>query len=322
MLTKDIKKRDNIALKGAPFRTVPLRAKEHQKLSRLNSLVLELALRLKKAGVTSSRINAEVILSEVIGCRVIDLYLDEIALNPEHLESVEKMITARIDGKPLQHIIGKTCFYGNDLFIREGVFIPRPETEVLVDIAIEAASRLRLRDNGSKLRILDLCTGSGNVGISLTKALTQCKITSSDISDKALGIAFKNAGLNSVNENMEFIKADLLDIPEKFRETFDVIVSNPPYIRSCEIDSLPDEVKRDPLKALDGGNDGMSFYRRIVEASPAFLKKGGFLVLELADDLSDNVMKSIKDAGCFSNIKISKDLNNVERVIAAQYKDK
>ena len=284
----------------------------------MKSSVVEFTSRLKKAGITSSRINAEVILSEAIGCRVIDLYMDEITLNPEDIESAEKMVAARIDGKPLQHIIGKTCFYGNDLLMNEGVFIPRPETEILVDIAIELASRLRFRADCLKLRILDLCTGSGNVGISLTKALTQCKITSSDISDKSLGIALKNAALNSVSENMEFIKADLLDIPEKYRETFDIIVSNPPYIRSCEINSLPDEVRKDPIKALDGGNDGMSFYRRIVEASPAFLKRGGFLVLELSDDQSKDVKSYIENTSCFNGIELFKDLNNIERVIVAR----
>ncbi|MDP8296732.1 MAG: peptide chain release factor N(5)-glutamine methyltransferase [Candidatus Orphnella occulta] len=283
----------------------------------MKSSVAGLAFRLKKAGITSSRVNAEVILSEAIGCRIIDLYMHEITLSPEHTEFVEKMVAARIGGKPLQHITGKANFYGNDLFIREGVFIPRPETEVLVDIAIDLAHTIQLAMSSSELKILDMCTGSGNVGISLTKALTQCKITSSDISDKALRAALKNAALNSVSENMEFIKADLLDIPEEYRESFDIIVCNPPYIRSGDIDSLPDEVKRDPIEALDGGVDGMSFYRRIAEASPDFLKKGGSLVLELADDLSKDVKRFVESTGRFNSIKLFKDLNNIERVIIA-----
>jgi len=277
------------------------------------SPVLEFVSCLKKAGIASSRINAEVMLSEILGCRVIDLYLNEIVLTPEHIESLKKMISRRINGEPLQHITGKVNFYGNDFVIEEGVFIPRPETEILVDVVIELACSLQLT-------IFDLCTGSGNIAVSLTKALTRCKIISSDISDKALKVAAENADLNSVSERIEFIKADLFNIPEKYRGTFDIIVSNPPYISSGQINGLPEEVRRDPIEALDGGSDGMSFYRRIIEASPSFLTDGGFLVLELADDLSKDVKRFIESMGNFSNIKIFKDLNYIERVIAAQFK--
>jgi release factor glutamine methyltransferase len=276
------------------------------------SPVLELASKLEKAGIASSRVNAEVMLSDVLGYRIIDLYMNEIVLSPEHIESLKKMVSRRINGEPLQHITGKVNFYGNDFVVREGVFIPRPETEILVDVVIELASGDR------QLNIFDLCTGSGNVAVSLTKALTRCKIISSDISVKALKAAAENADLNSVSKRIEFIKADLFNIPEKYRGTFDIIVSNPPYIRSGEIKGLSEEVRRDPIEALDGGSDGMSFYRRIIEASPNFLIDGGFLVLELADDLSKDVKRFIESTGNFSNIKTFKDLNYIERVIAAQ----
>ncbi len=287
-------------------------AEERKELLKVKSPVLELASRLKKAGIASSRINAEIMLSDILGCRIIDLYLDEIVLSLKHIESLKKMISRRIDGEPLQHIIGKVNFYGNDFIVREGVFIPRPETEILVDTVIELAS------GGRQLTIFDLCTGSGNVAVSLTKALTRCKIISSDISVKALKVAAENADLNSVSERIEFIKADLFDIPEKYRDTLDIIVSNPPYISSGKIKGLSEEVKRDPIEALDGGSDGMSFYRRIIAASPDFLIDGGFLVLELADDLSEDVKRFIESTGNFGNIKTFKDLNYIERVIVAQ----
>lgn len=295
-------------------------SEERKELLKVKSPVSELASRLKKAGITSSRINAEVMLSDLLGCGIIDLYLNEIILSPEHIEPLEAMISRRINGEPLQYIIGKVNFCGNDLLIKEGVFIPRPETEILVDIVIKLVSNLQLTAYSSQLNIFDLCTGSGNIAISLTKALSQCRITSSDISDKALKVAVENADLNSVSEKIEFIKADLFDIPEKYRGSFDIIVSNPPYISSGEINGLPEEVRRDPIGALDGGSDGMSFYRRIIEASPSFLIGGGFLALELADGLSKDVKRFIESTGNFSNIKTFKDLNYMERVITAQLK--
>jgi len=285
----------------------------------VKSFVLELTSRFDAAGIASGRINAETMLSNLLGCRIIDLYLNEVTLSREDADSLERMVSRRIDGEPLQHITGRVNFYGNDLIIREGVFIPRPETETLIDIVVKLVSKLQAGLESQKIRIFDLCTGSGNIGISLTKALTRCTITSSDISYKALELAAENAFLNSVSDEIEFIKADLFDIQEQYKGCFDIIASNPPYISSGQIKGLSKEVNKDPIEALDGGDDGISFYRRIVEDSPGFLKRGGSLVLELADEQSKDVKRLIEVAGCFNNIKLFRDLNNVERVIAAQF---
>jgi release factor glutamine methyltransferase len=202
------------------------------------------------------------------------------------------------------------------LFVEPGVFIPRPETEILVDVVINT-----IHDSQPTIHdplILDLCTGSGNVAIALTKTLTNCKIISSDISGKALLLVKKNALLNGVSERIEFIKADLFKIQDIYRGSFDIIVSNPPYISSEKLAGLPDEVKMEPKEALNGGTGGLDFYKRIIKESPEFLKKKGFLALELDDTISDSVKKLFLATDTFRGVKVYKDLSSIDRVIVAQ----
>ena len=285
------------------------------------SSISGLVSRLKSYGVDSSRINAEIMLSHILGCRIIDLYTKDIILSPEHIACLENMIVRRMQGEPLQYITGKVNFYGNDLTVKDGVFIPRPETEILVDVVIGLLiqnAQYDMRNTTYEPLILDLCTGSGNVAISLTKALTQCRIIASDISEEAISVAKNNAELNNVSDRIEFIRADLCNIPQAFKGRFNIMVANPPYILSAAIEGLPKEVKQEPYNALNGGADGLDFYKRIIKESPFFLKEDGYLVLEIGDEMHKEIAGLFESSGSFRDIKVFRDLNNIDRVIRAQ----
>ncbi|MFH1867432.1 MAG: peptide chain release factor N(5)-glutamine methyltransferase [Candidatus Omnitrophota bacterium] len=279
--------------------------------------ITEIESKLKEHGVESSRINAETILTSILGCRVVDLYVEDVELGPGQLKQLEDMVERRISGEPLQYITGKVNFYGNELLIEPGVFIPRSETEILVETVIKQFTIYDMRYAICEPLVLDLCTGSGNIAISLTKRLAGCKILASDISDAAIRLARKNAAYNGVSERIDFIKADLFKIPVIYKERFDAIVSNPPYVASDMMNDLPVDVKNEPHAALYGGRDGMDFYQRIVKESPGFLKDKGILFLELGDDAAIKVKKFFEKSIYFDNVQTFNDLNKRERVIAA-----
>lgn len=282
------------------------------------TIVSEVITRLEKSRIESARANAETMLTSILACRIVDIYMDDIVINTDQLKQLEDMVNRRITGEPLQYITGKVDFYGNELSVEPCVFIPRPETEILVEAVLKQIAICDIRHTTYEPLIFDLCTGSGNIAISLAKALTGCKIVASDISDRAMGLARRNAVNCGVSERIDFIKADLFKIPKIYKERFDVIVSNPPYVASATMKDLPVDVKNEPQKALDGGRDGMDFYMRIMKESPVFLKDKGLLALELCDDTATKVREILESSGDFSDIQIFKDLNCIERVAVAR----
>jgi release factor glutamine methyltransferase len=285
--------------------------------------VSQVVSRLNDAGVCSPVINAEIILSCLLDLRTVDLYTNALKLTKEDSELLEHMIARRISGEPIQHITGKTNFYGNDIIVRKGVFIPRPETEILVDTVVNMVSGKKAivktanRKPNTETLILDLCTGSGNIAISLTKALTHCKIISSDISESALSAVKENAEINKVSSRISCIKADFLSLPCEYKNFFDIIVCNPPYVKYADIENLAIEVKQDPLRALCGGIDGMDFYRRIAKYSGEFLKDAGFIALEIPDNSRLEVERILDNSGNFHDVKFFNDLNGIDRVVTA-----
>ena len=177
---------------------------------------------------------------------------------------------------PIQYVMGTTSFCGLEFLVDERVLIPRPETELLVETVIGIAGT-KESDRGV-VDILDLCTGSGNIAISLTKSLTNCRIVASDVSSDALDVARRNAVRNGLCDKIDFVKSDIFN---GIDGQFDIIASNPPYIARYEFPTLQEEVLREPILALDGGEDGLDFYRRIVSAAPGYLKRGGSIVMEI-----------------------------------------
>jgi release factor glutamine methyltransferase len=266
--------------------------------------------RLVAAGVPEAETDARILLSEYAGITLSDLFADpdKEAGDPADIPGLSEAVELRIKRIPLQHIIGKTGFMGFDFLTPPGALIPRPDTEILAEEA--------LRDHHDGSRILDLCTGTGCIIISLLALTNDCYGTGTDISEDALEIAEKNADrlLGDKKDRLKFFRGDLYDaLPEG--EKFEVIVSNPPYIRTGEIGSLMPEVKdHDPFIALDGGADGLDFYRRIIENAHRYLCGGGDLLLEIGNDQAEDVMK-IMEQNRFIDVKTIKDYGGNDRVV-------
>jgi len=218
---------------------------------------------------------------------------------------------------PVQYIIGKTEFCGLDLVVNEDVLIPRPETELLVDIAIDIfnAERKNRQNAERNLRILDLGTGSGNIAIALTKRVSDCKMVASDISPRALEVARLNAKRHGIGDRIEFIESDLF---EDIEGKFDIIVSNPPYIANIEFETLQKEVLMEPRVALSGGEDGIDFYRKIISQAPAHLTGGGALLMEMGYGQKSAIIDIIKKNGMRPE-EVRIDHNLIDRAVVARW---
>lgn len=215
---------------------------------------------------------------------------------------------------PIQYIINKQEFMKLNFYVDENVLIPQPDTEILVE---EIIKYCKTHSNTTKIKILDLCTGSGAIAISLAKYIDNCEIVASDISNKAIQIAKLNAEKNLVHKKITFIESDMftnINIHD-----FDIIVSNPPYIESSTIPTLSLEVQKEPLLALDGGTDGLDFYRNIITNCHKFLKKDGKLFLEIGYNQKNKLFELINNSENLHDVTCIKDLNNNDRVIICTY---
>jgi release factor glutamine methyltransferase len=235
---------------------------------------------LEKKGVESPRLNIELLLAHALKMPRLKLYLNfERALNETELNQVREMVKRRAAREPLQHIIGSTSFCGLEMKCSRAALVPRPETELLAERAWQFLSTL----NSQPSTALDLGTGTGCIAIAIAKRSPSTQVHTVDISPDALALARENAALNSVTERITFYQGDAFTaLPKEIQ--FDLIVSNPPYIAAEEIQTLQPEVRDfDPSLALDGGADGLDFYRRLAVEAPAFLKSQGKLMLEFGD---------------------------------------
>ena len=218
-----------------------------------------------------------------------------------------KLIKKLIEGVPLQHITHQQEFMKLMFYVDENVLIPRPDTEILVEEVIKLAKSINAK------KILDLCTGSGAIAVSLAKYIEGSQITATDISRKALSIAKLNATNNNVEDKITFVSSDLFqNISE---EKYDIIVSNPPYIKRKVIKTLDEEVKREPIIALDGGNDGLDFYKKIIGNAYQHLKYKGYLCLEIGYDQKDEVIDLISKEEKYINTYSKKDLFDNDRIV-------
>jgi release factor glutamine methyltransferase len=283
---------------------------------RIKSVIDEASLRLKKADITTADFEARIFAGSALGKLDPGMYADDgPRATEEDYQKVMDLVEKRLAGYPMQYVLKNTCFFDCDLYVDESVFIPRPETELLVQCFIDA-----YKDHAGELFVLDLCTGSGNIAIALTKHLSQCKILASDISREALLIAQKNAEMNGSSSGITFMRSDLFGSLKKGKHKFDAIVSNPPYIKTAQIDALQTEIAFEPRIALDGGGDGLAFYKKILAQAPEYLKENGRLFIEIGYDQKDDLAELLNAAGCFKNIKALKDYSGYYRVITAARK--
>ncbi|MEN3189966.1 MAG: peptide chain release factor N(5)-glutamine methyltransferase [Atribacterota bacterium] len=272
---------------------------------------------LENAKIINSSGEAEILLSYLLKMNRSEIYLnfDKILSNNEKRE-LEQAIQKRLKNIPLQYITKHQEFMGMDFFIEEGVLIPRPETEILVEKIIE---KLKNKKPDSPLRVVDLGTGSGIIAISIAKYIKDITIYATDISEKTLKLAFKNAHKHNCEDRIIFLQGDLFEpLREKIdQNSLDGIVSNPPYISLEDFKSLPIEIKeKEPKIALYGGINGIDYYRKIIKKASYFLKKNGFLALEVGAGQAKKVKELIlKEHNFKQNIEIFKDYSNIERVV-------
>lgn len=224
----------------------------------------------------------------------------------EYVRNIKRLIS----GEPLQYITGVQEFMKINFIVTKDVLIPQPDTEILVEEVIKIANKIE------NPLILDLCTGSGAIAVSIAKNIPNAKIVASDISKKALEIARHNAKLNGVIENIDFLESNLFDKIKNIK--FDIIVSNPPYIETNVIPTLPKDVRQEPTIALDGGKDGLDFYRKIYDKGHEYLNKEGYLCVEIGYNQRESVKKIIEKQQKYINTYCRKDLCENDRVIVTQ----
>ncbi|MFH1355344.1 MAG: peptide chain release factor N(5)-glutamine methyltransferase [Candidatus Omnitrophota bacterium] len=258
---------------------------------------------------------AELLFTQILDCDRVSLYLNKNnILSKKNSVIISAVMKRRISGEPIQYILGKTEFMGFELKLNKDVFIPRPETEILVETAVKYYSVVSRRSLVKS--ILDLGTGSGCIAISLAKLLPDSDITATDISEAALGVAIENAKLLEVSGKIAFLKSDLFESIEN--EKYALCVTNPPYIASTQISALEREIGYEPLIALDAGIDGLDFYRRLLRGLQRYIIDGGFLITEIGLNQKDNLRQLIEESGAFELVEVVKDYCTLDRIVVAR----
>lgn len=276
--------------------------------------------RLEEAKIADAKRDAETLLLYLEKADRTFLYIHRNDATDEYrADAYFGLIDRRAAGEPLQYILGSQEFMGLNFAVNPSVLIPRQDTETLVELALKRAGEKK-----RSLSILDMCCGSGAIAVSMAHFLPKAKITACDISLEALEVARGNAARNGLNGRIEFRESDLFFMTKRkktvrIKDSFDMILSNPPYIPTQDIDTLQTEVRdHEPIKAFDGGSDGLDFYRRIAEDAFGSLKKDGLMFLEIGCDQAEAVTSLLSGAGYYSEIEVHKDLTGLDRVISCR----
>lgn len=267
--------------------------------------------RLSAAHIDNPRLDAEILLAHVLNCRRLTLYVDSDKKLP--LDTVfrfNQLINQRLEGVPVAYLTNSKDFMGLSFAVNQNVLIPRPETEILTELVGEY-----LRGLNCEVTFADLGTGSGAIAISILKFVKSARASAVDISSEALEVAKFNANKFHVEDRIELLQGDLFESLQG--KIFNAIVSNPPYIPTADLETLQAEVKKEPRLALDGGQDGLSFYRRIISSAPRFLADGGLLAVEIGINQASAV-KTLMEASNFVSVEVFKDLAGLERVIVGR----
>jgi len=263
--------------------------------------------RFTEAGIAAARLEAQVLLAHVLACSRVQLYTGfDKPLGEEELARYRMLIKRRLAGESVSYLVGETEFWGLPFHVDESVLVPRPDTETVIEVV-----RSVRPDRAQPCRILDLCTGSGVIAVSLAKEYPAARIVATEISPSAAAVARRNAVRNQVADRVDVRDGDLF--APVADEQFDLITANPPYIASAIVPTLSSEVRREPVIALDGGADGLAFYDRICREARAHLTPGGALVVEHGYDQADAVRARFAAAG-FADIALVHDLGKNPRV--------
>lgn len=282
---------------------------------------------LDDSGVSDAAIDSKELYCFMMGITNAQLILEYQKILPDSLcDEYFKLLDRRAGGEPLQYITGTQCFMGLDFDVDENVLIPRQDTETLVEDAMSIIRENQLRGETMPIKkkrdydVLDLCCGSGAIGISLAALCPGVKVTCSDINKGALGVARRNASKLAAGRKIDFEEGSLLKpFKGRFRnKKFDMIISNPPYIKTSVIATLQREVRdHEPMQALDGGAEGLDFYKGILEDAADCLKKEGVLMFEIGHDQRESVTALIEETGKFTHVTALQDLAGRDRIVCA-----
>ena len=277
----------------------------------LKELLEKGSLELKINNINEPKIKARLLMQYILNKpREYLLVHDDEVIKKDDEEKYLANIKKIIKGMPLQHITHSQEFMKMNFYVDENVLIPRQDTECLVEETIKIAKKVNAK------KFLDLCTGSGIIAVSIAKYVKDSNVTALDISAKALEIAKLNSKKNEVEDKITFVKSNLFESLGK--EKYDIIVSNPPYIKKDVLKTLDKDVQNEPHIALDGGYDGLDFYRKIIGHAYEYLKYNGYLCLEIGYDQKEDVISLLEEDGKYTNITCIKDLYDNDRAIIAK----
>ena len=279
---------------------------------------IEEMLKEAKKKLIENKIEDAGIIARVLLQFVLKLNRNELVLKQEEVMPEEQMreyeinIEKIIKGIPLQYITNNCEFYGLNFYVNENVLIPQPDTEILVEEVIKI-----VKENDFN-KVIDMCSGSGCIGISIAKNVDLVELTMLDIDRLALEVSKINSKKLLQNRKINFIESDMF---EELEEEFDVIVSNPPYIETNTIKTLSRQVQNEPISALDGGEDGLEYYKILIEESHKYLSDNGYLCMEIGYNQKNEVIELLKENGNYENIYAKKDLSGNDRIVVAQRKN-
>jgi release factor glutamine methyltransferase len=281
----------------------------------VHDILNEAAKALEAADIPSARLDAEVLLSFCLSCDRLEFFKNpEMQLDQAQRAAFKKLIDRRLQWEPVAYITGRKEFWSFTLEVNSSVLIPRPDTEIIVEEALSICRKI----DSSKIKILDIGTGSGTIAIALAKEMPHAKVVATDISETALNLAQKNAVALGLQDKIEFKLGNLF---EPVDGLFDIIVCNPPYISARDYEKLPAGVKDyEPREALWAGKSGLEFYEKLIYQAADFLQKNGWLLLEIGAKQEDDVRGIMEVTGFYDSLEMSRDYAGLPRVIKARRK--
>jgi release factor glutamine methyltransferase len=279
----------------------------------IRQAIREAERRLGEKGSSSPGLDAEILLAFCLGVDRAALFRDmDRPLTPRDLPFFEGLVGRRLRGEPVAYIVGRKEFWSLDFKVGPGVLVPRPETEILVQVVLETAAQI----GKASPRILEVGTGSGAISVALARELKSARIVSTDLSPEALKVARENAASHGVADRIFFIACNLLG---PFRGAFDMILSNPPYLSESEYEGLTGEIRQfEPKGALVAGPEGTEFHRAMIRHAEGLLDNGGWLFLEIGFGQKDAVHDLIVRSGCYDSIRFTRDYAGIDRVVAVR----